>query len=976
MTTLSSEEIIDVMDRARFDPAGQQRRFLDLVEARSNGEVSFVDPGNPFMLLLEAALSTSSNALTFMEVLTRKRYVSLAQTREDIYLHMSDRDYLGIFAMPPVAPIGIMVSMEEVRAYAVEVTSGGMRKLVLPKNSNFTVDGHTFTLEYPIEFRIMPHGGLSVVYGNPINGALHEVSSNMLTWDTVDLEGTQMIRVFTQMHQMKITSEVFQTNAAQVFNTRIGFTDQFHHARAYVRQTVNGVVSWKNVVTTHTDQVFDPNVPTVLLKVYDGVLDVHVPLVYRSAGTIDGELRLDIYSTKAINDKILAEYDPGAWTIVWEDLDDEESGRYTAPFSLLSTYTVYSDGYTSGARAALTLDELRDRVSEHNAGEIVQPITSINHQRVMSDKGYSSVTDVDAITKRILNATRAMPVPLDRYTVTPISAATETMVVRLADLNGIEGSSHNGDRVTLHPSVLYKNDNGGVTIVDRMEKEELFLLKPEATARAISAANYRFSPFHNVLDASSGSFAMRTYYLDSPEVTARQFVDENPSTQLELQAAKTITINRTEEGYQIHLITNSGKSYQDLEDDQVHVQLAYTPPGETSRAFLNGNIITKSDGERVWEFNLITNYDIDSEHSLTLTNFSMFSDGMLPHAIGLKPTFEIIYLVSNYTVTNMAESTIDTVKNKTMLPFTSIGVLQERLTVTLGDPLEYLWTGSRTIPTPADYEIYADDIPLFYESPVFERDASGELIIRSENGSLQATVLHNTGDPVLDGSGVQVYKHRAGDLVLNESGEKVLKTARQLARQVDLTLFDGRYYFANDASTVNYKRQLCNSMRVWSNDEMGTANQQALEKTKLYFRPLTTTGQMEVIVGEGADVAIDAEQSLKVIVLMTETGWKNEDLKRNIRISIISIIATAFSKESIATKDIVSSISEQTGGDVLGIDFYGLGGFRNYPLMTMKDGNGRPSIRKKLVAKADNTFTVEEDIEIIFSPHLPARSQK
>jgi hypothetical protein len=974
---LTSDEIIEAMDWARFDPMGQQRDILNKMEEVMDGDIRYCDPTNPAMFLFEAMIAVGAGNMIGMEVLTRKRYASLALTMEDLYLHMADRAYLGIFAEPSMAPIGLMVALEEVRSYAVEVTPGGVRKLVMPKNSSFTVDNTTFTFEYPIEFTFAVNGGLSVVYGTSPNGALHTIASNIINYDVIDYGGTSFIRLQTTVPQMTITSQIFQTNAAGVFNTTLSFTDQFHYARAYVRVTNGAVTSWKEVATTHTDQVFNPSVATVLLQVGSGVMSVRVPIVYQTLGLISGELRIDIYTTKAVNDKILTDFDSKAWSVVWEDLDNDDNGLYTAPFMKISTYRAYSDGYTSGGRAALTLEQVRERVTNFNLGPINLPITNVNREQALADDGYDSVVDVDAITKRVFNATRVMPVPLDKYTLTPISTATESMSLRLADLNGLAGTSHNGDRVTLHPSILYRDLDGGVEIVSEAEKSDLFLLKPEATARAISEADYRFSPFHNVLDATNDGFAMRIYYLDAPQVTARQFVQANPSVQLDLQAASAIVVSRVANGYLIHVKTSSQTLYQGLEDDQVEVQLAYTPPGESDMAYLNGIILTKESGERVWEFNLVTNYDIDSNDSLTLLNFSMFGDGPLNHPIGLAPTFDIIYLVSAYTAPNMKPGPIDELKNRNMLPYDSIGVLHERVTISLGSPLKYLWAGSRTVGTPADYELYADDQFDYYTETTYVEDpvTGGMLITLGDDGELHNTVLHNAGDQIFLADGSPQYKYRKGDLVL-VNGEKVLKNPRQLARQIDLTLFDGRYYFANDASSINYMQQICTNMVTWATTDMGATNEKALEKSSIYFKPLATTGQLDAVVGEGADVTIYAEQSLKVLVLMTEVGFKNDDLKTNIRKTIISIIADKFASSSVAIVDISTAVREQSGADVLGLEITGLGGIYNYPLVTLTDGNGRLSIRKKLTSLPDNTYTVEEDIDIVFTPHLPARSQK
>lgn len=969
---MTSEDLMKAMDDARFDPAGRAMAVMDAVDENLEGSYRMVDPTSPFMLMWEFAAAAGAHTLNGIDVMMRKRYPSLALTAEDIYLHMTDKDFLNIFTRPSSAPMTWLISRDEILRYAVEVTKGGMRKLVMPKNSNFTCDGVVFTLEYPIEFRIQPTGGLSVVYGAPGNGVLHEASGNLLQWDVGRKDNVPMVRVLGTVYQMAIKSQVYQLNSATIWNTRIQFSDFYHYCRAYRKVVEDGVAIWKPMKVTYTDQVFDPYNPTVLIKLYSNVIEARMPMVYQTTGQVAGEIRLDIYTTKGINGKVFDGFSANDWEDEFIDLDNEDGNKYTANWAKISTYSVYSDGYTTGAIPALTLEELRDRVMEHNLGEINLPITPVNLSRVLNDEGYQSVTDVDAITKRILNATRALPVPLDKYTVTPIAASVENLVVRLADLNGLDGVSHNGNIVTLHPSVLYKSVDGATTIVTTSEIQDLYQLKPEAMARAISAAGYRFSPFHWVLDATEESFAVRAYYLDTPEIKGRQFIFENSSLQLELQTAQTFTISRDPRGYLIHLITQSGKSYQDLDDDQVQVQIAYTPPGENSMAYLNGVLIAKQDGERVFEFLLETNYSIDKANALMLKNFSMFSDGVLDHQIVLDPTFDIIYTVSDYTVTDMEESQIDEAKNKSLLPYTAIGLLQERITASLGQPLQYLWTGSRTIVTPSDYQTYDHDVPRLYKEPVFEMDGDA-IKVSVVDGRVVTTIIHQVGEPILE-DGKPTYGPYAGDWVLDAEGNKILKTGRQLARQIDLTLFDGRYYFANDKSTTDYMAQICIKMIQWATNDMGATNKNTLEKTTMYFRPLVTTGTLNVVVESGASVTIDAEQALKVSVYMTEQGWSNEDLKANIRTSIIQSIADGFNLVTTATMNIIDEIKDNSGSEMLACRISGLGGAKNYPIVTMADDSGRMSLRKKLTALPDGTFTIEEDIDITFLKHLPSRA--
>ena len=976
--TMTSEDLMKAMDDARFDPAGKALSVLDAVDDNLAGNYRLVDPSTPFMLLWEMAAASGAHVLNAIDVLHRKRFPGLALTAEDLYLHMTDRDFLNIFSKPPSAPFTILVSRDEILRYAVEVTPGGMRKLVMPKNSVFTCAGVPFTLEYPIEFRIPPVGEPSVVYGVPVNGVLHESNGNLLeTVQDTSTDGTPMLMVKASVSQMEIMSEVYQLNQAVVWNTRMTFRNLYHYTRAYSRvRNDDGTLGWKEIRVSYTDQTFDPYVPTVLVKVYSGVMEARIPLVYQTSGLITGELRLDVYTTRAENDTRWDGYTPNEWSEEWIDLDNEDNGKYTANWAKVSTYSVYCDGYTSGGSKALTLEQLRDRVMQHNTGAINLPITQVNLAQVLSDSEYNSVKDVDAITKRTLNATRALATPLDKYTVTPISAAVENIVVRMAELNGIPGVTHNGDSVTLHPSVLFKHQDGAISFVRQGEIDDLRQLKPEAMARQISSAGYRFSPFHWVLDAANESFAVRCYYLDAPEILSRRYTLENPTLQLDLKTAKTIIVERVEAGYQIYVLTQSGELYQDLDDTQVQVQLAYTPPGESSMAYLNGTLIAKDGKDRVYGFLLETTYAIDAADTLTLKNFSMFGDGPLPHQIDLTVEFNLIYTVSGYKVLDMKETTIDQDKNRNMLPYDAIGILQERVRVKLGSPLKYLWSGSRTVTTEADYEVYDYNVPAFYKENELAENPDGSLKIELVDGKLVTEIVHKAGDPVLMSDGSPKYDKYAGDFVRDVNGDKVLKTGRQLARQIDLTLFDGRYYFANDQSTINYMTTICDKLLQWAGSDMTETNKRALEKTTLYLKPMATTGMLKAIVEGGASVTLQAEQAFKVTVYMNENDWKNEELKEKLRVAIIGYLAEGLNLATTVVQDIGNAAKENSGGSIIAIRIQGLGGDKNYPLVTMADDSGRMSIAKKLTALPDGTYTVEEDVDFSFVRHLPGRGME
>lgn len=80
------------------------------------------------------------------------------------------------------------------------------------------------------------------------------------------------------------------------------------------------------------------------------------------------------------------------------------------------------------------------------------------------------------------------------------------------------------------------------------------------------------------------------------------FVSENDSTLLQV-GTKNFTVAPTQNGFVIDIVTNSGESFKQLNDDQVFVQMAYIPQYETTHAYLNGQLVGRdANGERVYQF--------------------------------------------------------------------------------------------------------------------------------------------------------------------------------------------------------------------------------------------------------------------------------------------------------------------------------------------------------------------------------------
>lgn len=972
-TTMTNQELIKAYDLARFEPAGQQRAILDKVEQSLNGEQYLVDPTNPFMFLLEAAVTASAYSLQQAAILTRKQYPSLAVTEEDLYLHMTDRDYADRFAQPALANITFFISREEIQRVAVATGVGGIRKVTIARNTEFTVGTDSFTLEYPIDIRLMSHGGISVVYGEASGTPLHPLETNIINPIEADIDGVPCLMLTIPAYQFKITRNTGHLNAATVFNEAYPYVDRFYYCRVFTRN--EGATEWTEMRTTHTDQVFDPTVPTALLKVLNQRVYVKIPQIYYTDALLSGEIRVDVYTTKASNNVVLSAFNVSDWSVRYVDPDNEDNGIYTAAMNLISTYGIYSDSVTTGAREALTFEELRARVMDHNAGQIVLPITNVNARRKLADLGYAAVTEVDLVTQRVIFATRSLPLPTDGATITPANCGIGRITLKLSDLDGHYGVSVNGERTTLHPTLLYRNDTGAPTLVDQMELDSVLALTSDGRARRVNSENYLFTPFHYVLDATGNTFTSKAYYLDAPSIQARRFIEQNDTAALEIATAN-LSLTVVEGGYKLTLITQSGETYQVLKDDQLYVQLCYKPPGEDSYAYLNGTLVgVTAAKERVWEFFLGTNYEIDRENNLYLNTFSMFNDETRNHPISLTCEFDILYLVADYSIPGMLETDIDLLKSRFLLPVQTIGVLQERATLTLGYALDYLWSGNRTVPTSNDYETYDVDIPARYELDVYKKDENDAYVFEQKDGQFALVKEHSAGEIRKSDSGEVIYAARAGDLKYDVNGNPVIKESRKLARQVDLMFLDGKYYFANDTSATSYKQYLRETVRDWTVTDLGGLNKLGLEETDIYFYPRTSLGDVNAIVKDGEEVTLPAEQAFKVLLYLTQLGYQDSSLKANLGKMVMQVLAAAVEDGTVSTLEMMAAIKEQGGEQLPGAEVSGLGGANNYAVVSLKDDAQRLSIRKKLVAKPDGFYGVEDDAEIGFIRHTPGRSQ-
>ncbi|MNP89086.1 hypothetical protein D3C85_14860 [compost metagenome] len=970
---MSRSQLDALLEQAKLNPMSAFSAGIEYLETVTNGQVEVVDASNAFAYLMEFSATMFSNVARKDEFLNRLQYPELAMTREELYRHMSDIDYLNTFSSPSVSEILLVYEKEELLAKAVETGEAGMKKIVIPRHTKIFAGDVAFMPLYPIEIRVMPHGGVQVVFDNSKPSPMKQLETNNVEWQTVNynVERREFIQLQVPVVQLDMKSYTAQLTASKVFNKTYAFTDQFYHCRVY---HMNAAGDWVEIKTTHSDQVYDPYVPTAVLKLLDdNQLNVSVPQVYFNNGLLNRSLRIDIYNTRGALELAVQGYGADMFSVEYLDYDNDHNGKYTAPVSrLVSSYFLAGIPATGGSNA-LSFEKLKGRVINNALGNIELPITNIQIQTQLdrlTDAGFSCVTDIDNVTNRLYSASRELPKPEIKEISTGIGSNVIPLNKSIGQILSQADVKDNGLRITVLPSTLYKDEGGYLSIIDRETRENIKRLPSDLMVDNVVNNNYFYTPFHYVYDITDNVFKVRPYYFGSPAITRRFFVKDNGSLGVGVSANNHEFI-RTEDGWVLRVMSSSTDSLKELDEEVLVAQLAFTPPGEVTRIYLNGDLVGRDPETKEWifEFRFNSTWDVDVDDRVYLTGFE--GEGVSPHPYpaNMNTVFDIFYGVDVSMVDIGQETMIDEDMGKFLIDMDVVGLYHEQVTLKLGDSLNGLWARARSTVGEEQYLRYEDDIPRLHTANVPARDnETGAVVIeRDANNKPQIIYINRVGDPVIENDKV-IYLHRKGDVIL-QNGAPIVASPRSVQRQVELCLLDGVYYFINAQTDIAYRDTVPDQIVEWVNVTLKPIRNKLLENTKLWFHPKATVGLIKAIVDESVETNIQAGQHLDIKYYVTPTVLQNDALKDEIRRTTRKTITTAFKELQVTRNGLETKLKEVMGGDVLGVTLKNLGGTRNYDVISMADESSRLCIAKKLVALPNATFGVEDSIEIDFYAH-------
>lgn len=962
--TALKERLFNDITVVQNSPVLIQEAILGHLERITGSQVNVVDPTNPFIFLLESSSVSTSAAILENRVLLRKQYPVLSQHDLDLYRNLTDLDYVGRFGVPVKANMEFLIHQASFQTSGVSIPGGN--QVTIPRFTVVMVGDLPFILLYPIDITRYASGGLKISYNTEIPHPLENVSSDILKHvEFTDTRGNGWIKFTVPMLQLDVQSLEYSITSTGTFSETISLDSGYYHARVFHKNNDTNNM-WSELRTTHTDQVYDPSVATVLLTVVAGKVTVRVPGVYLTTNPlIKGVMRVDIYTTQGNITTDFRDLAVGSFRTHSRVVDPvEDSNVFTAASSGL-TLNLFSTDRLDGGRDELSFLEFRQRVIDHTTGPINLPITEKQLEVKANNHNYALFKGIDTLTDRVYILTRDLPEPASQLV--SIQADSTCMEVVADKISMLEspGVIEYNDSLVINSGTVFIEDNDIVTPMTSAMSASIAGMGVLDKVNAINAINSLYVPFYYVLDLESDRTDIRAYHLDNPEVHTVSFLALNPGV---VPAVNTdaVLLTKTPTGYTLTVRTVSNDEFKSLPIAQTGLQISIDINGGTSILYKNSDSGVVVDGENVYTVDLVSNNHLDSMDNLLISNMSSVK-GIEPTArIPLDCIIKVRYYTTSVSVP-VSVTDLDDNFNTNLVTGTAKVLTGEEFHTTFGKSLKHLFAKGRVSYNENKYQTYPADILKYYPATVYQIDPDTGSVFSFDNDvdcNISSTILHNIGDPVLDVEGEHIVLHRQGDVVLDDQGNPIIDVDRGVVQHVLLYMIEGDYLYADTSEHKDYYTLMANVVSDRVTQDVPDINNSLLERSEALFSSSKTTGSVAIRDITNKQTTIRARQVPTITIYVSSTTSNDADVIKLVTTNASRVLNDVIKQRSVGVEQIQTIINDSLGNIVRAVKVSGVGAEQNIGLIVLVNDHERLALGKRLEVVNVTNIAVVADVNI------------
>lgn len=761
---MNNLELTEQLSLALYRPNLMQEVALEYMEDTYAGTIRVVDPNNPFMLLLESIISTSSAAAEHSLLAQSNRFAVLANSEAELYQHLNIGDVEERFAQPAGSTFTVKVNYDAIIKYAVDTPDGLYKLLRIPKDSYIKVDGLTFTLSHAIEIRVYED---RVKIVQDVETGLNEfnpIDSNTIPYTIVrDSQRYKWIFFDLYVKEHQRYDREWDISESIAFKQKVVFSGQFHRLTA--THTINGNIV--DLPVNYNTGRFNPGEPELLVKVVDNVVSVEMLPLYQALSLIGDTISVQIFTTSGAVSVDLSALREADFTTFLRD-QSRELNVYEKAFDKTSFFIDSLDSVNDG-RSRLTFEELKSAHLNASFGQPDTPITENNLANYVSKTGNLLTKSTNTVAGRTFISTSSQPVNSDYSPVTEIPTGYTTIEASFEDISALETSvlSEDGERCMLLDNNHYSVDEFAAEILDPLTTQGWSLETVDALNTIFNSGDFRYSPWLYAFYADGLQLGVKAFELDNGEFYRKSYSDHNVTTGLYINSeSQAVSFNRTTySSISLKLTVVDDPTLTLVQETSINTQLRFLGKSGNYRYINSEEIYRDSDtgaltSEILVEFinssTGLSGIDILSDGWLRVTNARDINGVLVVDHIALDS--EVIVTFVSTELPDPAVYVPDDISENVMqesLVLYRYGISVESYKLRVARDLTYLHIPIRAIGSEVLYELADDTIYHTYTENVLAEYSVNDLGIDTlpfeitSGCTIGAIFEHKIGDYVL-----------------------------------------------------------------------------------------------------------------------------------------------------------------------------------------------------------------------------------
>ncbi len=947
-------------------PLSLQSSVLQELQSRLSGNRVVSDPNSPACFLMEFGSSVSSAVITAIEEKLPQLYPKRAQTMEDLFHHMSDYDYVGLYGTPAQAVIRFVLPKQYAITSAKDYNEN-YKRIVIPKNSKFFIGTYQFGMYHPINIDINKHTStFTVTYDTDKENPLHSVTKNIIDKFESEYQGIKYIMLDIPVYQFSrdvvTDSLVKQTGYVK----KIRYNDRFYAVRIFnfIPTDTSGNGTYTELKQTLSNVIYDTSNPTAILQVLpeDQSFRITIPQIYFDKGLMGSKLIIEVHTTRGALDVSISNTSDLAISADFALSDKREVTEFSSilkqfPF----TSVIPGSSKIIGGSNGIDFSNLRDMVVNNTFYDTV-PITERDIEKKLAQDNFYVEKYKDNVTSRIFYCYKVLT---DNQKAI-IPSTTVPIRVSMSQTKDVPTMIHQlDDSITILPTTLYRfNENTlDATALTTSELSQISALDKEDLAELLNTTHHLRSPFHIRLTTDDRYPKAVSYNLMNPEILKTIFVRENPSIAA-MMSSGTAVISHLDSGvggYNLDVYVSKSEDVVPVPEEYIKMYGFF----KTSDGKMIGKLFAyKEDvgAAALYRLSIPTTYCLTEDNDIEIRGFknptqASASDYLIP----LESNLYIVYMVHKDHLPSGSEQASSDITSGVPEEYLSdhIALARQYVTIKFGENLSSVVNNRVEIDrTPRKYATWAVDVPKVYTEDVFERDLTGNLVY-------PLVVKHSAGDPVLDEFSNPEYLHRKGDVRYSVDGTPIVDTSRERVFFVDAMFIDAKMFASEHADQMNFVENLTKNITVYLSI-IKNLNSQLKERNFAYFRPVRSIGTGKFDIGDDVVSVNPLEMEFRIRCYVHAFVMQDDLVRSQITSLMTSLIETAIKDKTISMMDIFNQVKKQMSDYILHIDLLGINGNTELQTMIVIDKDAQPSIARKLIVTEDQLLILQKQIHIEF----------